>query len=89
MTGHMWDGQWVLANGKMWAGMPKDLQTIISKNVIEAVVKQREDMAKLNDTVEADLKSKGLVFNSPDKVTVPRRADQGRFLRRVEDQVRA
>ena len=67
LTGHMWDGQWVLANGKMWAGMPKDLQTIISRNVIEAVVKQREDMAKLNDTVEADLKSKGLVFNSPDK----------------------
>ena len=68
MTGHMWDGQWVLANGKMWAGMPKDLQAIISKNVIEAVVKQREDMVKLNDTVEADLKAKGLVFNSPDKV---------------------
>jgi len=67
LTGHMWDGQWVLANGKMWAGMPKDLQAIISKNVIEAVVKQREDMAKLNETVEADLKSKGLVFNSPDK----------------------
>src|SRR6266852_6709593 len=26
MTGHMWDGQWVLANGKMWAGLPKDIQ---------------------------------------------------------------
>jgi len=67
LTGHMWDGQWVLANGKMWAGMPKDLQAIISKNVLEAVVKQRDDMAKLNDTVEADLKAKGLIFNSPDK----------------------
>lgn len=68
LTGHMWDGQWVLANGKMWAGMPKELQTIVSKNITEAVVRQRGDMAKLNDTVEVELKAKGLIFNSPDKV---------------------
>jgi TRAP-type transport system periplasmic protein len=67
LTGHMWDGQWVLANGKMWAGVPKDLQAIISKNISEAVVRQREDMAKLNDSVEGELKAKGLIFNSPDK----------------------
>ncbi|MEO5701187.1 MAG: TRAP transporter substrate-binding protein [Casimicrobiaceae bacterium] len=67
MTGHMWDGQWVLANGKMWAALPKDIQAIIARNVNEAVIRQREDMAKLNDTVEADLKSKGMQFNYPDK----------------------
>ena len=67
MTGHMWDGQWVLANGKMWASLPPDLQAIVARNISEAVVKQRDDMAKLNDTVEVDLKSKGLIFNSPDK----------------------
>jgi len=57
----------VLANGKMWAGMPKDLQAIVMKNVSEAVVKQREDMARLNETVETDLKSKGMLLNYPDK----------------------
>ena len=67
MTGHMWDGQWVLANGKTWAGIPKDLQAIIERNVSEAVVKQRDDMAKLNDTLEADLKAKGMILNYPDK----------------------
>ncbi|MEO7760524.1 MAG: TRAP transporter substrate-binding protein, partial [Casimicrobiaceae bacterium] len=67
MTGHMWDGQWVLANGKLWAGMPKDLQAIVTKNVNEAVVKQREDMAKLNESVETDLKAKGMIFINPDK----------------------
>jgi TRAP-type C4-dicarboxylate transport system substrate-binding protein len=67
MTGHMWDGQWVLANGKMWASLPPDLQAIVARNISEAVVKQRDDMAKLNETLEADLKSKGLIFNSPDK----------------------
>ena len=53
MTGHMWDGQWVLANGKMWAGCRRTLQAIITQNVTEAVVKQRDDMAKLNDTSKA------------------------------------
>jgi tripartite ATP-independent transporter DctP family solute receptor len=67
MTGHMWDGQWVLANGKLWASLPADIKAIVTRNVNEAVVKQREDMAKLNDSVEADLKSKGMAFNYPDK----------------------
>ena len=67
MTGHMWDGQWVLANGKMWTGLPADIKTIITKNVTEAVEKQREDMAKLNATLEDELKKKGLTFNTPNK----------------------
>jgi tripartite ATP-independent transporter DctP family solute receptor len=67
MTDHMWDGQWVLANGKSWAAIPKDLQAIITKNVTAAVLAQREDMAKLNVGVEATLKQKGMVFNYPDK----------------------
>ena len=87
MTGHMWDGQWVLANGKMWAGLPKDIQAIITKNVTEAVVKQREDMAKLNETLEGDLKAKGMIFNYPDKTRSAPRSPRP-VLRGVEGQVR-
>jgi len=67
MTDHMWDGQWILANGKSWAGIPKDLQDIITRNVTAAVLAQRDDMAKLSVGVEATLKQKGMVFNYPDK----------------------
>jgi tripartite ATP-independent transporter DctP family solute receptor len=67
MTDHMWDGQWVLANGKSWGAIPPDLQAIITRNVTAAVLAQREDMAKLNVGVEATLKQKGMVFNYPDK----------------------
>ncbi len=67
MTGHMWDGQWVLANGKSWGRLPADLQAIVTKNVTAAVVNQREDMVKLNETVETDLKAKGMILNYPDK----------------------
>ncbi len=66
MTGHMWDGQWVLANGKRWAGLAPDIQAVITKHVTDAVVKQRDDIRRLNNGLEAQLKAKGLTFNYPD-----------------------
>jgi tripartite ATP-independent transporter DctP family solute receptor len=66
MTGHMWDGQWILANGKRWAATPPDLQKIITTNVTEAVLKQRDDIRRLNNVIEAQLKAKGMIFNYPD-----------------------
>jgi tripartite ATP-independent transporter DctP family solute receptor len=65
-TNHMWDGFWFLANGKAWAGLPKEVQQVIEKNVNEQAVKQREDIAKLNASVEKDLLDKGLLFNDVD-----------------------
>jgi TRAP-type transport system periplasmic protein len=66
MTGHMWDGQWILANGKRWSATPPDVQALISKHVTEAVLKQRDDIRRLNNGLEAQLKAKGMVFNYPD-----------------------
>jgi tripartite ATP-independent transporter DctP family solute receptor len=66
MTGHMWDGQWILANGKRWAATPPDIQKIITQNVIDAVVKQRDDIRRLNNVIEAQLKAKGMIFNTPE-----------------------
>lgn len=66
MTGHMWDGFWFLANGKSWARLPKELQDIVAKHINAAGLAEREDVAKLNTRLEADLKAKGLVFNRPD-----------------------
>ena len=66
MTGHMWDGQWILANGRRWAATPADVQALITKHVTDAVMKQRDDIRRLNNGLEAQLKSKGMVFNYPD-----------------------
>ncbi len=66
LTNHMWDGFWFLANGKMWAALPKDLQDIVTRNINEAALKERADLAELNATVAEDLKTKGMVFNTPD-----------------------
>ncbi len=69
MTGHMWDGQWILANGKRWASTPAEIQTVITKYVTEAVMKQRDDMKQLNVGLEAQLKTKGMIFNYPDALS--------------------
>lgn len=66
MTGHMWDGQWILANGKRWNSTPADVQALITKHVTEAVMKQREDIKQLNLGLETSLKAKGMLFNTPD-----------------------
>jgi len=66
MTGHMWDGQWILANERRWSSLPQDVKAVISKHVDAAVIKQRDDIRRLNNVVEVQLKAKGMVFNYPD-----------------------
>ena len=66
LTNHMWDGFWTLANGAAWNGLPKNFQEIVAKNVNAAARNEREDIAKLNETVQASLTQKGMVFNKTD-----------------------
>jgi tripartite ATP-independent transporter DctP family solute receptor len=67
ITEHMWDGLWIIANGKRVKSLaPADL-ALITSSFEAATVKQRTDTARLNTDLEGTLKAKGLVFNNPDK----------------------
>jgi tripartite ATP-independent transporter DctP family solute receptor len=68
LSNHIWDGFWFIANGRMWNGLPADLQKVVSGAINDAGMKQRDDIRKLNETLQADLSAKGLQFNkaSPD-----------------------
>lgn len=66
LTGHMWDGFWTLINGKRWASMPKDIQDIVAKRINDAAVKQRDDLRRLSNSMEIDLKNRGMIINTPD-----------------------
>jgi tripartite ATP-independent transporter DctP family solute receptor len=66
LTGHMWDGMWFLFNGKVWAGLPKDIQEIVSRQINAAVPAERAATAALNGKLVASLAEKGLVVNKPD-----------------------
>ena len=60
----MWDGFWFFANGCMWEKMPVDLRAIITKHVNAAALAERNDVRRLNNTVEVELKVKGMAFNA-------------------------
>jgi TRAP-type transport system periplasmic protein len=66
LTNHMWDGFWFLANQRAWEALPEDVRGILAKNINNAGLKEREDVAELNATLQKSLAAKGLVFNQPD-----------------------
>lgn len=63
LTNHIWDGFWFIANGRAWKRLPKDLQTVVAGAINGAGMRQRDDIKKLNESVQADLQAKGLQFN--------------------------
>ena len=65
LSNHIWDGFWFIANGRAWNGLPEDIRKIVSDAINDAGVQQRADIKALNETVQADLQSKGLTFNAP------------------------
>lgn len=67
LTGHVWDGFWVLGNKRAFARLPKDVQTLIEAEINKSAVEQRADIAKLSGTLRKDLEAKGIVFHEVDQ----------------------
>ncbi|MEJ1975147.1 MAG: hypothetical protein WDN49_02875 [Acetobacteraceae bacterium] len=66
LTNHIWDGSWVLANGDVWQSLPSDLQAIVERNLNASALEERQDIAKMNASLEATLKTRGLAVNATD-----------------------
>jgi TRAP-type C4-dicarboxylate transport system substrate-binding protein len=65
-TNRMWDGFGFLANARSYERFPNEVRAAIEKHVNAGAVRQREDTARLNSTLEKDLVAKGLTFNAVD-----------------------
>ena len=66
MTNHMWDGYWMLCNGRSWRSLPDDVRFIVSQELNRAAEEDRMDIAALDSSLKASLESKGMVFNTLD-----------------------
>ena len=62
LTGHVWDGYWVLGNKRSFALLPADLQKIVTDEINRSAVDQRADIAGLSESLKADLTAKGITF---------------------------
>jgi tripartite ATP-independent transporter DctP family solute receptor len=67
MTDHVWDGFWVVGNRRAFAGLPTNLRDIVVKEIDRSAIEQRQDVAKLSDTLRADLQTKGITFVDVDR----------------------
>jgi tripartite ATP-independent transporter DctP family solute receptor len=65
-TNHMWDGYWLLASGRVWNKLPQDVREVIQKHANEKALAQREDLAKLNNSLERELAEKGMQVSNVD-----------------------
>jgi tripartite ATP-independent transporter DctP family solute receptor len=66
LTNHMWDGWWWLINRRAWQGVPADIRDRVATIVNKNAMAEREEIAKQNVALRADLAAKGLIFNDVD-----------------------
>jgi TRAP-type C4-dicarboxylate transport system substrate-binding protein len=66
MTNHMWDGYWMLCNGRYWKTLPADISQIVSRELNRAADEDRKDIAALDASLRGQLETKGMQFNTPD-----------------------
>jgi tripartite ATP-independent transporter DctP family solute receptor len=66
ITNHVWDGYWICANPASWARLPNDIKAVVAKSFNDVALLEREDLAGLDRTLQADLEKKGLTFTKPD-----------------------
>jgi len=62
LTGHVWDGYWVLGNKRAFQKLPADVQQVITRELDKSATDQRADVAKLSVSLTTDLKAKGINF---------------------------
>ena len=67
MTNHMWDGFHALANADAWRKLPRDLQEIVTRNLTDAIMKQRADITALNEALAKQLVDRGMIKNTPEQ----------------------
>ena len=68
LTNHSWDGFWLLASGRSWRTVPKDIQEVMQKHFNASAKKQRADIVQANADLQKTLEGKGLTFNTTDAI---------------------
>lgn len=67
LTGHVWDGYWILGNKKAMQRLPEDLRTLVSRELDRSADDQRADIVKLSASLRQDLGAKGIAFIDVDR----------------------
>jgi tripartite ATP-independent transporter DctP family solute receptor len=66
LTGHTWDGYWLIANKRSFEALPPNYREIVQRHINAAAVAQRADSEKQSLSLQAELTAKGLTISKPD-----------------------
>lgn len=66
MTNHMWDGFWLLQNQEALEKLPSDLRDLVQVEFSRAADLQREDLAKLAESLPTKMQAEGMTLNTPE-----------------------
>ena len=66
LSNHIWQGNWVLINNRLWKSLPSNLQEILETRLNEAGLAQRQDLAKLEQSFRDTMTKGGIQFNDVD-----------------------
>jgi len=67
LTGHVWDGYFILGNKRAWERLPQDLRDIVTRELDKSGADERADVAKLSVSLRNDLTEKGIKFIEVDR----------------------
>jgi tripartite ATP-independent transporter DctP family solute receptor len=63
ISNHMWNGTWFVANLAAWKALPADIQTIVMRNLAQAVAAERRDSVLQNASLADKLRRRGMQGN--------------------------
>jgi TRAP-type transport system periplasmic protein len=66
-TSHIWDCFALLANRRALGRLPADLQTLVRRELKQAVTEQRQDSERLTSSLKTELQKRGMTFIEVDK----------------------
>ncbi|MFT4118283.1 TRAP transporter substrate-binding protein [Bradyrhizobium sp.] len=66
LSNHIWQGNWVLFNGRVWKSLPANLQEIVETRLNDAGRAQRKDLADLDQSFRDTMTKGGIQFNDSD-----------------------
>ena len=67
MTGHVWDGYWILGNKRAWQRLPQDLRDVVTRELDHSADEQRGDIVALSSSLRTTMSDKGITFIDVDR----------------------
>ena len=58
LTGHVWDGYWILGNKRAWERLPQDVRDVVTRELDRSAVDERADIAKLSESLRQELSAR-------------------------------